>query len=197
MTSPVKLNFSVYQGGTFKQLLRWESSTKVYIPIVDITKSAPVQITAPGHNIPAGWRVKITNVAGMKEINSEDTYYQATVLTDNAITINEINSYNYSTYTSGGLLEYNSPVDINALTAEFTIMESLNATSAAYVGTTVNGGVVFDTDNNQIILNIPPEITATFDFLKALHEVKFTNGVTGEVIPFATGLIYVERGVAV
>ena len=29
MTSPVKLNFKVYQGSTFKEVLRWESSTKV------------------------------------------------------------------------------------------------------------------------------------------------------------------------
>lgn len=63
MPSPIKLNLKVYQGATFREPLRWESSTKVYKPISGITKSAPIVINAVGHGIPVGWRTKVTNVA--------------------------------------------------------------------------------------------------------------------------------------
>ena len=62
MSAPVKLNFKIYQGSTFKEVLRWETSTKVYKPISSITKAAPMVISSTAHGIPVGWRTKVTNV---------------------------------------------------------------------------------------------------------------------------------------
>ena len=60
MTAPVKTNFKIYQGSTFTEVLRWESYTKVYKTITNITKTAPVVITAIGHGMPVGWRAKVS-----------------------------------------------------------------------------------------------------------------------------------------
>jgi len=151
MTTPIKLNFQVYQGSTFKQVLRWEAATKVYVPIIDITKSAPVKITAPGHNIPEGWRVRVSNVLGMKEINTGETYYQATVEDPNTIVLNDVNSLSYAPYVSGGVIEYNSPVSLSALTGVLKVAENIGSSTLLYEATTQNGGVVINAATNQII----------------------------------------------
>lgn len=198
MATPIKLNFDVYQGGSFKQLLRWESDTKVYVPIFNIAKSAPVSIIAPQHNIPSGWRAKITNVLGMKEINNADEYYQITPDTfdPNSLTVNAINSLSYSEYISGGVLEYNKPVDLVGLTGRLVIVDNIASTQLIYEGTTENGSIEIDPDLYTITLNIPASITETFNFLRAVFELTLVNAQQ-ETIPFATGLIYVEKGATV
>jgi hypothetical protein len=112
MQQPVKLNYKVYQGATFQQTYRWESETKVYVPIQSIAKAAPCIITTQQtHSLPIGWRFRIVGAGGMKEINSQgDDFYLSTQTTSTTIEINAINSLNYTTYTSGGVVEYNQPV---------------------------------------------------------------------------------------
>lgn len=198
MATPIKLNFDVYQGGSFKQLLRWESDTKVYVPIFNIAKSAPVSIIAPQHNIPNGWRAKVTNVLGMKEINNVDEYYQVTPDPNdpNLLTINAINSLSYSEYISGGVLEYNAPVDLTGITGRLVIVDNISSTTLLYEGTTENGGIEIDPGLYTITLNIPAEVTESFNFLRAVFELTLVN-LQQETIPFATGLIYVEKGATV
>ena len=70
--APSKLNLKIFQGSTFTEVLRWESSTKVYAPISGITRTAPVVVLSNYHGIPLNWRVKVSGVLGMKEINSGD-----------------------------------------------------------------------------------------------------------------------------
>lgn len=195
MASPVKLNFQIYQGGTFKQILRWESGTKTYVPITNITKSAPVSITVPDHNIPPGWRVKVLNAGGMKEINNTDTYYQATVLTENLIELNSVVSLNYTAYTTGGVIEYNLPVNLSGYTAKLTLADSINSTTPIYETSTANGGVVIDNISNTITINIPASVTKNFTFSKAVYELNLQLGT--EIIPFATGLIFLTKGAGI
>ena len=116
MQQPAKLNYKVYQGSTFRETYRWESQTKVYVPISAISKSAPCVITTENPtDLPVGWRFRVTGVVGMKEINtpSEDSYYIATSINQakTQVTINQVNSTGFGTYTSGGILEYNDWVN--------------------------------------------------------------------------------------
>lgn len=189
---PVKLNLKVYQGSTFRQTLRWESSTKVYVPIAEITKSAPVVVIAPAHGIPLGWRVRVTNVGGMKEINSSD-YYTVTDTRSDTVTFNQINSLGFSTYTTGGVLEYNQPVDLANYTARMQIREKITSDTVIYNLTTENGGIVFDNLLKTITLFIPDNVTAGFDFTSAVYGLELEKD--GETTPFATGNITLQREV--
>ena len=64
--SPAKLNYKIYQGSTFQEAYRWETQTKVYVPIQSISKAAPCVITtAEDHNLPIGWRFRVTGAGGM------------------------------------------------------------------------------------------------------------------------------------
>lgn len=191
---PIKLNLKIYQGSTFRQTLRWESSTKVYAAITNITKAAPVVITAASHNIPVGWRAKITNVAGMKEINSDSTYHTVTSTTSDTVTINQLNSLGYTAYTSGGVLEYNQPVSLTGYTAVMQIREELTSDTVIYELTTQNGGIVFDNTLKTISIVIPDTVTRNFNFTQAVYSLEFTNNITG-VFEFANGNISLYKEV--
>jgi hypothetical protein len=192
MAAPIKLNLKVYQGSTFRQVLRWESSTKVYVPITNITRSAPVVITAPGHNLPLGWRARVTNAGGMKEINQLD-YQTATEVTGSTVVFNQINSLAYTAYTGGGVLEYNTPVNLAAYTARMQIREKLASNVVVHTLTTENSGIVLDNNVKTITLTIPDEVTTLFSFASAVYDLELMLG--GEVIPFASGTLTLQREV--
>lgn len=191
---PIKLNLKVYQGSTFKQILRWESSTKVYAPITSITKTAPVVITAVAHNIPVGWRTKVTNVLGMKEINSDSEYHTVTDITTDTVTINKINALGYTAYTNGGVLEYNQPVSLAGYTAKMQIREKINSDTVIHELTTENGGIAFDNTNKTITLQIPDTTTVGFNFSQAVYGLEFTSNTTG-TFEFAVGNISLTKEV--
>jgi hypothetical protein len=192
MAAPIKLNLKVYQGSTFRQVLRWESSTKVYAPITNITRSAPVVITAASHNLPLGWRARVTNAGGMKEINQLD-YQTATEITSDTVVFNQVNSLAYTSYTGGGVLEYNAPVNLAGYTARMQIREKLTSSAVIHSLTTENSGIVLNNNVKTITLTIPDEVTALFNFASAVYDLELMLG--GEVIPFASGTLTLQREV--
>lgn len=193
MSAPIKLNLKVYQGATFRETLRWESSTKVYKPITAITKAAPIVITATDHGIPPGWRAKITNVSGMKEINSGENYYTITDTTSDTVTINSINALNYSDYTTGGVLEYNQPVDLTGYTGRMQIRPKLESAEIILELTSANGRIVIDEVNSTISLVINAEDTALLNFTGAVYSMELVSGT--EVVPFINGSITLVKEV--
>lgn len=194
MTTPVKLNLKVYQGSTFKEVLRWESSTKVYAAITAIAKSAPVSITAVSHGIPVGWRTKVTNVLGMKEINSSETYHTVTATTTDTVIINAVNALGYTDYTSGGVLEYNQPVDLTGMTARLQVRSALASDTVLLELTTENAGIVINTTLKTITLVITAVATAAFTFTTGVYSLELQNAA-GEVFPFTTGNVTVVQEV--
>lgn len=194
MVTPVKLNLKVYQGSTFREILRWESSTKVYAAITAITKSAPIVITAVAHGIPVGWRAKVTNVLGMKEVNSTETYHTVTGTTTDTVTINAVNALGYTDYTSGGVIEYNQPVDLTGMTARLQIRDKLASDTVLLELTTENSGIVIDTVLKTITLVITATATAAFTFTSGVYSLELQNS-SGEVFPFTTGNVSVVQEV--
>lgn len=188
MTSPARLNFTIYQGTTFSEDLRWESSDRTYIPITNITKSAPVVITAPGHGVPLNWRVKFTNILGMTDLNSADTYYQVSAKSTTTITINDINSLGFKDYTSGGIVEYNTPIDMTGYTAVMQIRLRAEDTEVIQQLSTANGLIVINNTNKTITLNLSAQLTASYDFTTAVYGLNLTSS-GGQVIPFCGGMI--------
>lgn len=191
MAAPIKLNFKIYQGSTFKEILRRETATKVYKPITNITKAAPLVITAVGHGVPVGWRIKVTNVTGMKEINSIDTYHTVTYTTTDTLTLNAVNSLSYTDYVSGGVVEYNQPYDLSGISARMQIRAKLGDSVVLHEMTTENGGIVIDTTYKTITMIISATTTAAFTFSSAVYSMELVDGA--EVIPFLTGSLTLEK----
>lgn len=192
MAGPTKLNLKIYQGSTFRETLRWETSTKVYAPITNISKSAPLVVTATNHGIPTGWRVKINGVLGMKEINS-DNYLIATLVTSSSVTFNSINSLAYNTYTSGGVLEYNQPVDLAGYTARMQIREKLTSTTVLEELTTANGKVLIDNTAKTISLVLSAQATEAYTWKTGVYSLEMEKD--GVVTPLIYGNVSVDKEV--
>ena len=191
MVSPTKLNLKVYQGATFKELIRWDSDVKAYVAITSISKAAPMVISTSSNTIPTGWRFKVTNVLGMKEVNSTETYYVASSRATNSVTVNDANSLGYTDYTSGGVVEYKVPVSLISTTARMQIRSSVNATTVLEELTTENGKILIDTTNSIITILISATDTAAYTFTTGVYSMEIV--VAGEVTPFLYGNISVEK----
>jgi hypothetical protein len=185
---PAKINYKIYQGSTFQEVYRWESETKVYVPIQNITKSAPCVVTAAQHNLPVGWRFRVVGAGGMKEINSiGDTTYLATDTTADTITINQINSLGFTAYTSGGVVEYGQPVPLGIYSARMQIRETVDSTEVIYSGSSAPGGGIFlDNTLKTIQVTIPADITESFNFATAVYSLELYEP-DGIVVPFLVG----------
>lgn len=192
MTTPVKLNLKIIQGSTFSQVLRWESSTKVYKTITSITNSAPVIIYSTAHGIPSGWRAKVTNVLGMKEINSTD-YYTITSTTTDTVTINSVNSLGYTAYTSGGVLEYNEPINLSGYTARMQIRSSLAGDIITEL-TTDNAKIVLDNTAKTITFTMSATETAAFSFNSAVYSLELVSS-GGQVTQLVNGNVTLVKEV--
>jgi hypothetical protein len=187
MAAPVKLNFKIYQGSTFRQVLRWESSTKTYANITAVSKTAPVVVTAVSHGAPLGWRCKITGVAGMKELNDSENYKTITAVTTDTVTLNAINATGYNTYTSGGVLEYNTPVDLTGYTARMQIRSSLDSTTVIQELTTTNGGVILDNTLKTITILLTAAQTTALSFNSVVYSLELVSGT--DVYTFCSGTL--------
>lgn len=187
---PAKINYKVYQGSTFQEVFRWESETKVYLKISNILKSAPCIIqTQETPELPLGWRFQVVGVGGMKEINTYDgTGYIVTAInkTDKTLEINQVNSVVYSAYTSGGVVEYNAPVDLTNYSARMQIRETVDSPDIIYYGTNDSDDIVIDNTLKTITITIPAQITENFTFTTAVYSVELFTP-SGRVIPFLTG----------
>lgn len=192
---PAKLNYKIYEGSTFQETFRWESQTKSYAQISAIAKAAPCVITTTStHTCPLNWRVRVTGVAGMKEINTTgDDYYLVTEKTNTTVTLNQINSANFTAYTTGGILEWNTPIDLTGYTAQMQIRETLDSSTVIHELTSVvGGGISIDTANYTVTINIPANTTRNFDFTTAVYSLELTNP-SGVVTTLVTGNLTLVR----
>lgn len=194
MSTPLKQNFKVYQGSTFAPIFRWESARKVYKTITGITQAAPCVVTAVGHGVPDGWRVKVTNAGGMTQINSTSAYKIATLKTVDTIEFNDINSLGYTAYTSGGVLEYNDPVVLTGYTAKMQIRASITDATVILELTTSNGKITLDNVTKTISIILTATETAAFTFGTAVYSLELTDG-SGVVTQLVTGTLTLVKEV--
>jgi hypothetical protein len=194
---PAKISYKIYQGSTFTETLRWESETKAYMPISNITQAAPCVITTTStHTVPVNWRVRVTGVSGMKDINNiaDDAYYLVTAKTSNTLTLNQVNSANYAAYTSGGILSWNTPIPLTGYTALMQIRETLESPTVIAELSTANNRIMIDPINYTITMSLPPAVTATFDFDAAVYSMELTDN-QNNVFQFLNGSISLVREV--
>jgi hypothetical protein len=193
MTAPAKLNFKIFQGSTFRETIRWESSLKAYIPITNILKTAPMVVTAENHQLPVGWRTKIVGALGMKEIDPNE-YFTVSAVQGNSITFNDVNAINYTSYIGTPILEYNKSVDLLGYTARMQIREKLDSATVLKNMTTENGGIVIDNAEKTIRLFISSTDTALFNFQNGVYSLEMVNS-TGDVLQLISGSVSLVKEV--
>ena len=181
-------DLELLQGKTFSLALRWETPPVVYKAITGITQTAPVRVTVPAHGIPDGWRVAITNVKGMTQINVEANkkltkrdYHQATVIDANTIEINDINASGFKEYVSGGYVQFNTPTNLVGFTARMSIKNKVGGTELFSL-TTTNGRITIDAAARIIALNISADDTAAITWASGVYDLEMVSGDTPPVV---------------
>lgn len=185
---PAKINYKIFQGATFTQTFRWESDSKSYADIIGISKAAPAVINVSNvHTLPAGWRFTVSNVTGMKEINSlSDDYYICTSKSPTTIISDRINSAGYSNYTGGGVVAWNTPVPIAGYTGLLQARETVDSPTVLFSLSSASGGIIIDPANYTITINITSTQTSTFNFSTAIYAMELTSN-SGQVITLIRG----------
>lgn len=179
-----KQDLTIVQGKTFARVIRWEVLPFVYKAITGITKTAPAVVTASSHGVPDGWRVAIVSVQGMEEINASNPpkskeFLRATLIDPNSFSLNSVNASEYSTYTSGGYVQYYTPVDLSNYTARMTIKDKVGGTvlASSLVAHTPNDVITFSLNNTTktITATIDAADTAAFTWKKGVYDIEMVH----------------------
>lgn len=189
----------IEQGKTFSKILRWETGPVVYRPITGITQTAPASITCPAHGLVNGWRAAVVSVKGMTQINASSTppkakdYNKVTVIDTNTIELNAVNAADFKAYTSGGYLQYNTPVDMSGYSARMAIKDKVGGTVLLSL-TTANNRIVLDNTAKTIRLVISATDTAAITWAKGVYDLEMV-AITGEVTKLLSGAVSVAKEV--
>lgn len=184
------VNLEIDRGESFLYAVRWETSPILYMPITGITQAAPAVVTAVAHGVPDGWRVAIVSAKGMRQINAVNTppkhkdYKVATVLSADSIALNDVNSADFSAYTSGGYVQYNTPKDMTGFAASLVVKD--------YEGGNVLLTLtpVIDNTAKTITISMSAAATAALAFDDAIYELLLTSSL-GDVTELMAGSITV------
>jgi len=171
----------IQQGKTWSRVLRWETSPIVYKAISAITQLVPVRMTVASHGLVANWRAAITGVGGMVELNARSDpprspdYHKATVVDANTIELNSVNASSFSAYTSGGYVQYNTPVNLTGYTARMQIRRNFASSTVLKELTVANGAIVIDNTAKTITATISATDTAGFTWTTAVFDLEMVS----------------------
>lgn len=173
----------------------------VYAPITSVAKAAPVSIVAADHGLPDGWPVAVVSVQGMWQINAKQSppgpcdYKPCTVVDDDTIQINSVNSLDFDTATPAtGVVQFLTPVDLAGFTAELQIRSSAAAEDPILTLSTTTGEIVIDNVAKTIAVEIPAAVTASLSFANAVFQLELTSS-TGVVTRLDEGVVTLSKEV--
>ena len=190
MSCGLLFNLSICKGATFVLPVRWGVEPMNYIDIQAVSNDVPARISAAGHGLVSGWPVAITNVRGMKEINAPsfpppaESFHECTVVDADTIDLHEVNSIDYGTYVSGGILQYWTMPDLSSYTAVLEVTDPRTGevifSFSSVPAVEDIGTIAIDVSAGSITIEIPATNTKELAFQKAAY-VLSTVSVTGKV----------------
>ncbi len=187
----IQHDFTAGKGETFQPVFQWGSTTLTSIPITAISQSAPAVVAASGHGVPPDWEVAVVSAKGMTQINAVGypprgrDWHRATVLTDNTVALRDVNSADFSAYTSGGFLVYGTPVDLTSVAVVMTVRDA-PTDGAVLLELTSGAGIAVDTAAKTITLTIE---TVALTWATGYYVLDVTDTSTDKTTQLAFGVI--------
>lgn len=184
-------DLTIIKGSTFSRVIRWESLPFIYTSITAITKAAPAVITATGHGLKTGWRAAVLSVGGMRQIKSKNTpprageFHKVTNVSSSQVNFNDVDSTDYTTYTSGGFLCSYTPVSLASFTARMKIRATALSTTEL-VSLTSSSGITLDDTEHTITVVLTAAQTAAYTFSVGVYDLEL---VSGSATPVVTKLL--------
>ena len=189
-------DLQIIKGKTFGQVVRWETSPLVYRPITAITQAGPVAITAVSHGLVTGWNVAVVNAGGMRQINAKNwplrqsDFHKATASTADVITLNDVDSEGFSTYTSGGSLVYWTPASLAGFSARMQIRATVDAADPPLVSLVSPTDITIDDTAKTVTITITAVVTAAYTFSSGVYDLEMVSGA-GVVTQLLSGNVTV------
>lgn len=195
------MKIEIVKGTTYRDILRWASTKCAFKPITGITKAAPTVVTCVGHGLVSGWSATFESVGGMRDIN--DLKLQAEVIDADTFRIPCLNSLNFKAYTTGGVIRYNTPVDLSNFVGRMRIRPNDSAAPLDWIELYSNQNgpgaafpfITLDNAAKTIERLIPISLSDTFEFTSATYTFKmfqFLGTADEESIKIDSGTITVK-----
>lgn len=189
--SAVNQDYTVNSGETFLRVFRLGIAPLVSKPVTGVTKAAPPVITAVAHGMVDGWPAVVVSAGGMTQINAANypprgsDWHQATFVDSDHVNFNDVNSADYSAYTSGGFLVYPTPFNLTSATGVFTVFDNPAHTGTPLLTITTAPGLVLDNTTKTITVKFA---TAALSWATGYYELLITDSVS-VVRELITGVI--------
>jgi len=193
-------DITINKGATFTQVVRWETPPLVSKAVTGVTNAAPAVVTAVGHGLTTGWLAAVVSAGGISDINAEtfppnsSDFSPVTVLTVDTVSLDDINSAEYSAYTSGGFLVYYTPVSLSGYTARMHIRETVGSSTTELELTSPSAGIVIDDAAKTITLTISAVDTAALDMTSGVYDLELVSG-SGVVTRLLEGTVTITEEV--
>lgn len=201
----VKKDFEILIGSTWEYVIRWGTTPIVRKPItnIDLSLGAP-RLSVSSHGLFEGWGVAVYGVKSPRQINAVNNppegsdYHSATVIDTGTIELNDVtpvdeNGQEWPAYTSGGFIQYDTPVDLTGYTARMSIKDKIGG-AVLHSLTTENGGIVIDPAAKTILLSIPAATTEDFTWSRGVYDLEMVSSA-GKVTRIISGRIALSREV--
>jgi hypothetical protein len=194
-------DWTIYQGRTFKRIVRWETTPTVFKPITNITRAAPTVVECIGHGLKSGWYMAITDVVGMTEINAPANspragdYKQVTVIDVDNFSVNDLSSAQFSAYTSGGYVRYNTPKSLDGAVARLHIRNRVKGTLLLELTSTA-GDIVLSDSDHMVVITITDDVTKLMTYTKGVYDLEIEDGA-GDTYVLLTGSVAVVPEITV
>lgn len=192
------IDLEIFRGVDYIKKFRWSTLPIIYKPISGISRSAPCRITCVGHGVPKDYRIAVAGVKGMAAINSLDSppaqsdYKIATVVDEDTIELNSVNSLDFGLYTSGGTIQYYTPVDMAGMSAQMQIRERISSTTTILELTTDNGGIVLDNVDKYIAVTITKEQISAISDKYGVYDLQIGT-IESQTVLFGGAVKFRER----
>jgi len=176
----MQLDLNVDQGYSFIRTVRWEDAPITYIAVTGVTQAAPAVVHVPVHGVPNGWRVAFTSIKGMKQLNAVNSppalndYHLATVVDPDHVSLNDVDSSLFGAWTSGGFMQYFTPVDLNGYTALMEVRQFVGG-DVLLTLSTANLKIVVDNTGKTITLTLSATDTDVLTFGTGVYDLKMIS----------------------
>lgn len=184
----------IRKGETFSRVLRWESLPFIYTPITAISKAAPVVITAAGHGLADGWRAAVVSAGGMRQINAKkmpprlSELHRVTFVSSSQLVFNDVDSTEFSTYTSGGALVSYTPASLSGYSARMQVRATAEAADPALVSLVSPTEIALDDTAHTITITIDAVTTAAYTWYAGEYDLELVS-LGGTVTKVMSGSI--------
>jgi len=172
----------IQKGSTWTKVVRWEKLPFIFTPITAISRAAPAVITAPGHNLVTGQRAFATGAGGMRRINAKkmppylSDFHKVIAMDASRVQFNDVDSTNYTAYTSGGSLGVYTPAPLAGANARMQIRETVESPDPALVSLVSPTDIVIDDTAHTITITISDAATAALTFATGVYDLEVVIG---------------------